>query len=115
MPNRFQIAQHKLAYDFIACRDGEYCLACFIENGIKRGPPAIKLQIDHADNNPRNWSPPNLHLLCQKHNLEMRNEFRTTMTLTINGRVYPVILDDAIPYTLTEHYYKIILFCINLF
>ena len=76
MANRFQIAQHKLAYDFIASRDGEYCLACFIENGIKRGPPAIKLQIDHADNNPRNWSPPNLHLLCQKHNLEMRNKPR---------------------------------------
>ena len=74
MANRFQIAQHKLAYEFIIKRDGEYCLACFIENGIKRGPPAIKLQIDHADNNPRNWSSTNLHLLCQKHNLEMRNK-----------------------------------------
>lgn len=74
MANRFQIAQHKLAYDFIANRDGEYCLACFIEKGIRRGPPAIKLQIDHADNNPGNWSPTNLHLLCQKHNLEMRNK-----------------------------------------
>ena len=72
MSNRFQIAQYKLAYDFIATRDGEYCLACFIEKGIKRGPPAIKLQIDHADNNPRNWSSNNLHLLCQTHNLKMR-------------------------------------------
>ena len=74
MPNRFQIAQHQLAYDFIIKRDGEYCLVCFIENGIKRGPPTIKLQIDHADNNPRNWSSTNLHLLCQKHNLKMRNK-----------------------------------------
>jgi hypothetical protein len=74
MPNRFQTAQHQLAYDFIIKRDGEYCLACFNENGIKRGPPAIKLQIDHADNNPSNWSSTNLHLLCQKHNLEMRNK-----------------------------------------
>ena len=72
MPNRFQIAQHKLAYEFIAERDGEYCLVCFIEKGIKRGPPAIKLQIDHADNNPQNWSPTILHLLCQTHNLKMR-------------------------------------------
>ncbi len=72
MANRFQIAQHKLAYEFIANRDGENCLACFIEKGIRRGPPTIKLQIDHADNNPRNWSPTNLYLLCQTHNLKMR-------------------------------------------
>jgi hypothetical protein len=74
MPNRFQLAQHKLVYEFIAKSEGEYCLACFIENGIKRGPPYIKLQIDHADNNPKNWSPTNLHLLCQAHNLEMRKK-----------------------------------------
>ena len=74
MPNRFQIAQHQLAHEFIANRDGEYCLACFIDNGIKRGPPAIKLQTDHADNNPGNWSAVNLHFLCQTHNLEMRKK-----------------------------------------
>ena len=74
MPNRFQLAQHQLAHEFIANRDGEYCLTCFIENGIKRGPPAIKLQIDHADNNPGNWSAVNLHFLCQTHNLEMRKK-----------------------------------------
>ena len=73
MANRFQTAQHQLAYGFIIKRDGEYCLACFVENGIKRRPPAIKLQIDHADSNSRNWSSTNLHLLCQKHNLQMRN------------------------------------------
>jgi hypothetical protein len=73
MPNRFQIAQYKLAYEFIAKRDGEYCLVCSIEKDIKRGPPAIKLQIDHADGNPWNWSPDNLHFLCQTHNLKMRN------------------------------------------
>jgi hypothetical protein len=72
MPNRFQIAQHKLAYGFIAKTDGEYCLACFIEKGIKRSPPSIKLQIDHADSNPSNWSPDNLHFLCQTHNLKMK-------------------------------------------
>jgi hypothetical protein len=72
MSNRFQIAQHHLAYEFIARSDGEYCLVCFIEKGIKRGPPVVKLQIDHADSNPSNWSPENLHLLCQAHNLALR-------------------------------------------
>jgi hypothetical protein len=72
MANRFQLAQYKLAYGFIVRSDGEYCLACFIEKSIKRSPPAIKLQIDHADGNPSNWSPDNLHFLCQTHNLKMR-------------------------------------------
>jgi hypothetical protein len=72
MPNRFQEAQHNLAYNFICKNDGEYCLACYIEKGLKHKPPAIKLQIDHADNNPSNWSPYNLHFLCQTHNLKMR-------------------------------------------
>jgi len=70
MPNRFQIHQHEIAYRFIAARDGEYCL----DPSCKRKPPAVKLQIDHADNNPSNWDPENLHLLCQKHNLEMRQK-----------------------------------------
>ena len=67
MANRFQANQHRLAYDFIASRDGEYCLIC------KRGPGKVKLQIDHADNNPSNWEPDNLHLLCQTHNLDLRS------------------------------------------
>jgi hypothetical protein len=73
MPNRFQKSQHDLAYEFIARRDGEYCLPCFIETGIKVGPPQIKLQIDHADSNPQNWSSPNLTLDCAKHNIRFRN------------------------------------------
>jgi hypothetical protein len=67
MANRFQINQHRMAYCFIASRDGEYCLIC------KRGPGKVKLQIDHADNNPSNWEPDNLHLLCQTHNLQLRS------------------------------------------
>jgi hypothetical protein len=72
MPNRFQEGQHRLVYNFIVKIDGEYCLACFIEKSIKRSPPTIKLQIDHADGNPSNWNPDNLHFLCQTHNLKMR-------------------------------------------
>ena len=66
MPNRFQINQHRLAYSFIASIDGDHCLIC------KASPDKAKLQIDHADNNPFNWDPLNLHLLCQAHNLLFR-------------------------------------------
>jgi len=67
MPNRFQINQHDIAYKFIAARDGDYCLRC------KKKPTSDKpLQIDHADNNSRNWDPENLHLLCQADNTELR-------------------------------------------
>lgn len=66
MANRFQVNQHRLAYSFIASRDGDYCLIC------KAGPNQVQLQIDHADNDPYNWEPHNLHLLCQEHNLQFR-------------------------------------------
>lgn len=66
MANRFQVNNHAIAYQFIAARDGEHCLIC------KKKPPKTKLQIDHADNNPDNWNPDNLHLLCQKDNTTLR-------------------------------------------
>ena len=68
MANRFQIRQHEIVYRFIAARDGEYCLIC------KKKPSVVNLQIDHADNDPDNWDPENLHLLCQKHNIELRGK-----------------------------------------
>jgi len=73
MPNRFQSNQYRAIYPLIAERDGEYCLACFIETGQRRGPRAVKLEIDHADGDRRNWSPDNLHLLCKVHNIKMRS------------------------------------------
>lgn len=66
MANRFQTNQHRLAYGFIASRDGDYSLIC------KSGPDKVELQIDHADNSTSNWEPHNLHLLCQAHNLQLR-------------------------------------------
>ena len=71
MPNRFQITAHKLAYDFIAARDGEHCIKCKAKPAPVLGET---LQIDHADNNPQNWAPDNLHFLCQNDNLEMRGK-----------------------------------------
>lgn len=73
MANRFQSNQYKALYPFIAQRDGEYCLACYIETGQRRGPKSVKLEIDHADGDKRNWSPDNLHLLCKTHNIKMRS------------------------------------------
>lgn len=68
MPNRAQKATHDHIYRWIAARDGEHCL----DPSCRKRPPQVRLEIDHADNNPDNWDPANLHLLCQRHNLKMR-------------------------------------------
>jgi hypothetical protein len=68
MPRRFPKKTYEVIYKLIANRDGEHCLV----PGCRKGPPQGKLEIDHADNNPRNWDPDNLHLLCKRHNLAMR-------------------------------------------
>ena len=68
MPNRFQPSHHDLAYNFLAAYEGEYCLVGRISHTKCSGP----LQIDHADNDPRNSKPRNIHLVCQKHNLDLR-------------------------------------------
>lgn len=68
MPNRFQVAQHDIAFNFLCAYEGNYCLIGVIGHRKCNGG----LQIDHADNNPRNWKPGNIHLVCQKHNLELR-------------------------------------------
>jgi hypothetical protein len=73
MPNRYQVNQRNAIYPFIAERDGEYCLACFIETGQRRGPKSVKLEIDHADCDKSNWDPRNLHLLCKTHNIKFRS------------------------------------------
>lgn len=73
MPGRAQSAVYLAHKEHLKERDGNLCIACFCEYGQKRGEPQVKLQIDHADNNERNWSPGNLHLVCQTHNLKFRS------------------------------------------
>lgn len=68
MANRFSTRQRGMIMNFLVERDGCYCLIC------KKHPPQVKLQIDHADNNPCNWDSPNLHLLCQQDNLILRDK-----------------------------------------
>ncbi len=81
MPKRFTVKQHETVYQFIAARDGEYCI---ISDCHKRPLPNAPLQIDHADNNPDNWHPENLHLLCKKHNLAMRSVTKREHQKTIS-------------------------------
>lgn len=68
MSNCFKIEHRDIIKKFLIARDGNFCLICGKE------PPQVKLQIDHADNNPVNWDPDNLHLLCQKDNLQLRSK-----------------------------------------
>lgn len=69
MPNRFQTNVRKVVYDFLVARDGEHCLHCN-RPACRDGPP---LEIDHADDDPLNWDPANLHLLCKTCNLGFRS------------------------------------------
>jgi hypothetical protein len=73
MPGRAQSAVYQAHKDHLSQRDGPYCIACFAEYGQKRGEPAVKLEIDHADNDFRNWAPENIHLVCKTHNLRFRS------------------------------------------
>lgn len=57
-------AQRKDRYEKIAAAEGEQCLICYIEKGIRKGPPKAKLILEHSDNNPQNWEWPNVHLAC---------------------------------------------------
>ncbi|MDP2730295.1 MAG: HNH endonuclease signature motif containing protein [Dehalococcoidales bacterium] len=67
MPRRMTVRQHETLYKFIVARDGEQCLIC------RRKPlPGEPLEIDHADSDPENWDPDNLHLLCKDDNLDLR-------------------------------------------
>ncbi len=68
MAKRFQVNDHKIAYAFLAAREGEQCIIC------RRTPQQVKLQIDHMDNNPNNNDPDNLHLVCRTHNLLLRQK-----------------------------------------
>lgn len=67
MPSRFQNKQREWVYLFLSVRDGDHCLICNVKPSPRR-----KLEIDHADGNPGNSQPQNLHLLCRKCNQAMR-------------------------------------------
>jgi len=60
--------QRQYRYETIARAEGEQCIACKIELGIRRGPPRARLIIEHADNDQSNWTWSNIHLCCYSHN-----------------------------------------------
>ena len=68
MPSRFQNNTREWVYLYLVARDGLRCFICGKKPTEKR-----RLEIDHADQNPENKQPQNLHLLCRACNLELRN------------------------------------------
>jgi len=68
MARRYQTRERQIIYDFLVDRDGEQCFVCPAK------PPKFRLEIDHADGNPKNDDPDNLHLLCKMHNILMRQK-----------------------------------------
>lgn len=68
MPKIQTTPQRRYRYEIIAKAEGEQCLACKIEKGIRRGPPRNRLVIEHADNDESNWAWGNIHLICYSHN-----------------------------------------------
>lgn len=71
MPHYQTKSERKYRYDMIAKAEGDQCLLCYIENRMRRGPPQVKLIIEHSDNILHNWSWGNLHLACYSHNKKL--------------------------------------------
>jgi len=72
MPKYQTNAQRRYRYEKIVRAEGEKCIVCWIERKVRRGPPAVKLEIDHADGDTKNWNWDNLHLVCHRHNCKLR-------------------------------------------
>lgn len=67
MGKRFSIAEHDLVKAFLIERDGDCCVITLAED-----TEADPLEIDHADGNPENWAPENLHLIVRSWNKKLR-------------------------------------------
>jgi hypothetical protein len=68
MPKYQTKEQRHYRYEMLAKAEGDECLICRIEKGIRVGPPARKLIIEHSNNDITDWSWNNLHLSCYSHN-----------------------------------------------
>ena len=72
MSNRIGNSQRARMYPYVVRIHGNYCIACFIKDKVKRGPPGVKLELDHANGDYTDWSPGNIFPVCKNHNLEFR-------------------------------------------
>ena len=104
--------QRQYRYGMIAKAEGERCIICWVEKKVRRGPPNVRLEIDHADGDPMNWNWENLHLVCHRDNCKLRDmpiKARVTMLRSYSDQVerererenlptWKTILKDAIPY-----------------
>jgi len=90
MPKYQTNAQRHYRYERIAKAEGEQCIVCWIEKKVRRGPPSVKLEIDHADGNKENWSWDNLHLVCHRDNCRLREmtvKAKVTMLRTYSDQL----------------------------
>lgn len=77
MSKRFSTKQHDIVDDLITRAEGDFCLICWIEDGVlRRNLPKKKKRIiiEHADNDPNNNTlgvEGNLHHVCASHNQSM--------------------------------------------
>lgn len=83
-PNRLQNENRKWVVRFLTARDGYHCIHC----GLRPAPDSPPLQIDHSNGNENDWRPENIHLTCQKCNLEFRK-------LTPAEHVKVIVQDSA--------------------
>ena len=105
-------AQRQYRYQRIAEAEGDRCIICWVEKGVRKGPPSTRLEIDHADGDPTNWSWGNLHLVCHRDNCRLREmplKARVTTLRSYSDQVerererenkptWATILKDEIPY-----------------
>jgi len=73
VPKRFSVPVRNALFSQISEREGSWCIHCGYWPA-RDGPETSEneLEIHHADNDIHNWEVENLHILCNKCNLEFR-------------------------------------------
>jgi hypothetical protein len=73
MPKRYGTQVRNALFDQVAEREGDWCIHCgFWPERDGPETPENELELHHSDNDFHNWGKENLHILCNKCNLEFR-------------------------------------------
>lgn len=83
MPKRFTNSQRNYVEELVTKAEGDFCLICYFEKGIKRrnitrkdGRIEKRVILEHADNDPNNntlGARGNIHHVCKAHNKIMES------------------------------------------
>ena len=76
MANRLQANTRLWVYRFLVERDGEFCQVCGKTPAANNSRRKVVLEIDHKDNNSKNWETGNLQILCKACNVGKENKRR---------------------------------------